>query len=336
MECWKMIAAMLVVFDHAWFPGKLGSVCIMLCTFAVPLFFMICGYFNYQATPKQIAQRTKHIIDLLLMGTFIHIVWGCIATELNGGSTIAYLRAAIPDPDEIVRFVVLHVHPYAGHLWYLISSAAVYIAFYAYTCFFSEKCIDYKYFYQFCFILFCITFSLDTVASAAGSSTGLFTRCGWFIGFPMFGIGLFIREYQERIFSIFSFSGKKLLFFAFLGAGFTLLQGFTTGIQLLPMGTLVGVISLMLFFVSHPTVPVKSRILNKVIGEFGPISTWIYLFHLMFILCYEEFLKETFVAFAGNAEPYLFPIFILLQSLSAAILCQYLAHRHRKTDKHKK
>lgn len=331
MECWKLIASFLVVFNHASFPGKLGGILVELGGFAVPIFFMICGYFNFQANSGQIARRTKHIVKLLLIGTFAYILWGCIATELEGGSTIAYLRAAIPDPDEIVRWIVLHVHPYAGHLWYLNASIAVYLVFYGYTRFMGAGRINYRPFYLLCLFLFAISFALDTVASAAGTeSSGLFTRCGWFVGLPMFGVGLFIREYQERIFSAFRLPGWKLLLLAIAGAAFTVLQGSTVGIEVLPFGTLVGVISLMLFLVSHPHVPAKSDTVKKLILELGPLSTWIYLLHLLFILCYEQCLRETFVTAFGEKEPYIYPLLILCASVLSGILCQVISHLRKK------
>lgn len=46
MECFKMIAAVLVVILHVPFPGKWGGIVTCLANFAVPVFFAITGYFN--------------------------------------------------------------------------------------------------------------------------------------------------------------------------------------------------------------------------------------------------------------------------------------------------
>lgn len=331
MECWKMIAAFLVVFNHASFPGTLGSIIVHLGGFAVPIFFMICGYFNFQATSEQVARRTKHIAELLLIGTLSYIVWGCIATELEGGSSIAYLRAAIPDPDEIVRWLILHVHPYAGHLWYLNASIAVYLVFYVYTRFANTDTICYRPFYILCLIQFAIVFAMDTATSAwSAENVHLFARCGWFAGLPMFGAGLFLREHQERIFSAFSLSGWKLVLSAILGAMLTILQGRTTGLGVLPFGTLIGVVSIMLFLVSHPVVPIKSKTAKRLIMKFGPISTWIYIVHLIFVLCYERFLLVPFTTFFGEKEPFLYPLLILCASIVTAVLCEFTTHLIKK------
>ena len=327
MECCKFIASFFVIFNHASFPGTLGSILNCLCSFAVPTFFMISGYFNYQASPEQIVRRAKHIVKLLLLGTLLHLLWGCISTELSGGSTIAYLRAAIPDPDEIMKWIILHIHPYAGHYWYLNALIACYSVFYVFTVFSGKERTSYKAFYSLCFYLLTITFAFDTIAAAAGNSTtGLVARTGWFVGLPMFGIGLFIREYQERIFSAFHPGTAKLCLVICFGAALTILQWSCAEIGVIPFGTLIGVVALMLLLVSHPVMISKPGVLSRLVLELGPLSTWIYLIHLVFVLFYNEVLHEPCTALWGAREPYLFPIVVAVISLIAAIVCNALSH----------
>ena len=47
MECFKMVAAIFVVFLHVPFPGKTEGWMLILANSAVPLFFAITGYFKY-------------------------------------------------------------------------------------------------------------------------------------------------------------------------------------------------------------------------------------------------------------------------------------------------
>lgn len=330
MECCKLVAAFFVIFNHAPLPGNLGKIIDCLGHFAVPMFFAISGYFNYQATGKQIRRRTWHIVKLLVIGTVAHLCYGCLATELNGGSTIAYLRAAIPDPIEVLNFIVLHKHPYAGHLWYLVALIACYLVFYAYTRFCETGRVNYRPFYILCLGLFCVTFALDTITSATSlEEVSFFARNGWFAGLPMFGFGLFLHQYQERIFRAFQLPGRKLFLLILAGAALSILQSQTTGIGMLPLGTLISVAALMLFLISHPKVPVISPAMERLVLSFGPISTWIYLLHLVFVLFYGSFCQPYFAALWGEMEPYLGPVLIAAVSLVTAVVCEVLSQAFR-------
>lgn len=335
MECCKLIASFFVVFIHVLFPGKLGRLIDCLGRFAVPMFFMISGYFNYQASSATVLRRAKHIFKLIIGGTVLYLLWGCIETELGGGSTVAYLRAAIPDPIEVVQIILLHIHPYAGHLWYLNAILTCYLCFWAYTAFQEEKPVNYRGFYTVCACLFTINFIFDIVAS--GNESADFyasSRNGWLMGLPMFSLGLFIREYQERIFRCFHLTTKKLVLLVIGGMLFSVLQWDTTGIGIMPLGTLIEVLALMLLMVSHPTIVPRSSKAESIILSFGPISTWIYISHLMFGMAYGLLLQPTVAAAFPDTEGYLQPLIVLGMSVIAAIVWEIamgLLKKLRKT-----
>lgn len=320
MDLLKLIASIIVVFDHAMFPGRLGSWLVCLCSFAVPMFFAISGYFNYQASAAQIRKRVRAIFKLLVIGTLFQILGNCIVIELNHGSTIAYLRAAIPDPDEIVNCVLLHVHPYSGQLWFLNGLIAVYLVFLLFTRFQNRAAPDYRPFYFLCGIQLAILFAFGTLAPEAGLAVGIPVRNGWFLGIPMFGAGLFLREYQQRILSMAPRRWWVLVCAALGGMGFSILEMEAVGIGILPFGMYIAVTALMLLAVSYPALSRGSGAFHGFLAHCGSISTWIYLFHVFFITKYEEFLKPWAASFAGEAEPYLFPVLILVVSVVNAVL----------------
>lgn len=320
MDLCKLIASVFVVFDHAIFPGKLGEILICLCSFAVPIFFMISGYCNYGASTAQIHRRTRNIFKLLLIGTFFQIIGNCFAIELNHGSTIAYLRAAIPDPDEIVKWIVLHLHPYAGHLWFLNGLIAVYLVFGLFVRLQSTESPNYHAFYCLTGILFVFLFAFGTILPESGQSDGLPVRNGWFVGIPMFGAGLFLRENEDRIASVFSCPRWVLYCFIAGGMCFSVLEQATVGIGLIPFGMYFTIFSLMFLLVSNPIISGGSRVFAGFLRCCGPISMWIYLFHLFFVTKYEQFLQLPLRRLAGEAEPYLYPLCILALSVINAIV----------------
>lgn len=321
MECCKLVASFFVVFIHARFPGDLGGLMDCLGHFAVPLFFMISGYFNYRASGEDVTRRTIHIVKLLLLGTGAHLLYGCVATELNGGSTIMYLRSMIPGPGELIELLVLHKHPIAGHLWYLNALIVCYLVFLLYTRFWDRDTIDYRPFYGLCLCLFTVCFVCEVILPVAGGEVPyLVCRNGWLIGLPMFAAGLFLHEYQDRIFRVFRFTAKTFLLLILGGLLLSVLQWKASRIGLLPFGMLLTIPGLMLFLVSHPRVPVRSEKAQRAVLKCGPLSTWIYLFHLIFTLFYEEFCKQPLAAVLGGKEPYLFPLIVLAMSVLTAIV----------------
>lgn len=331
MEVCKLIASFFVVFIHAPFPLPWGPMVDCLATFAVPMFFMITGYFNYGADCAALKRRTVHIVKLLVIGTMVHILYACVVTELEGGSTIAYLRAAIPDPDEVVRWIVLHIHPYAGHLWYLNATIAVYLCFWGYTRFFGEKQVNYRGFYTLCLNLFVICFLFAVVEPAMDNEfPALSCRNGWFFGLPMFGIGLFLREHQQQIADAFRPTTGKLLAVIFGGAAFSLLQWYAVGIGLIPFGMLIMVPALMLLMASHPSVPVRRKWAVGFVNSCGALSTWIYIFHLMVCLAYDQYVKPVLAAARPELEPWLFPLVVLGVSFALAVCAVWV----QKLGKH--
>lgn len=336
MECCKLIASCFVVFIHAPFPGETGKLVDCLARFAVPTFLMISGYFNYQAGSAAIARRLKHILSLILIGTVVDLCWGCIATELEGGSTIAFLRAAIPDPEEVIRWIVLHFHPYAGHLWYLNAIATCYLLLYAYTRFRGEEQVDYKPFYYLCLNLFVILFIFGIVDPANGRDPVINTRDGWLMGLPMFGIGLFIREYQGQIFERFDLPAWKLVVVILAGALFSVLQWKTVLIGIMPFGTVFEVLALMLLLVSHPNLPLKTKWAEKLVLSFGPISTWVYVLHLTALSAYGKLLQPAVAAALGEGEGWACPWIVLGMSLAAAVAAEGIQRMVKRLRKRKK
>ena len=68
MECFKLVAALLVILIHAPFPGKVGNLIAAAGDVAVPMFFVISGYFTFGADQQTLKRRLKHLLRLYLQG----------------------------------------------------------------------------------------------------------------------------------------------------------------------------------------------------------------------------------------------------------------------------
>lgn len=121
----KCVCAFLVVIIHSpMIPGITGELVTAMNRMAVPVFFMISGWFYGSTLSRR--KRKNQIIKVLKM-----ILWSSIFYFLFNGM-IATLQSELPDYFRsflsfkvIVKFIFLTASPFQGHLWYL--SALLYV-----------------------------------------------------------------------------------------------------------------------------------------------------------------------------------------------------------------
>ena len=124
LDCLKGIACIGVVFIHVHFPGFVGDIVWRLAQFAVPIFFMISGYFLYSQdrewTVKTLRRRAKRILWLCTWTTVLYwlittrktiIMNNCL---LGGDNSLELLWL-------VLRFIFLQDVDFSGggHLWFL-------------------------------------------------------------------------------------------------------------------------------------------------------------------------------------------------------------------------
>lgn len=320
MEYCKMSAAMFVVFIHAPFPGGAGTLVMALGRFAVPMFFAITGYFNFGADSCQVARRLWHIVRLFASTLILYVLWNCWMEGLRGYQEI--MNYVIPDLSHLFSFLILHVHPYprSEHLWYLIALMAVYCLFLLYTRFYEDGKVSYRGLYIGGFVLFTV-YALCTVVLPMDSVDIPYRsyRNGWFSGIPMFAMGVFLHEYQERILERFRVSAPKLLSLIVFGFLLTAAQWKSNLATDMPIGILVSVPAILLFCIRYPRLPFSPAWVDWIAGKLGSISTTVYLIHVMVYFT----IVERFPSFSA-AHPWALPWLVLLISLGLAVLWEEL------------
>lgn len=115
----KAICAFLIVCIHVPFPGSVGAYFTALTRIAVPIFFMITGYFYSDATArhKEKQQITK-IFHLSLETNILYFVWNIALGILRRDNIVTYVQKFFTGKN-ILKFLVLNDSPLAWHLWYL-------------------------------------------------------------------------------------------------------------------------------------------------------------------------------------------------------------------------
>lgn len=320
MECFKMVAAIFVVFLHVSFPSsKAQGLMFVLANDAVAMFFVITGYFNFGADRKTLERRMKHLLRLYLVAILFTIAVGIITAGITGDGSAAFL---IPRWDEIMNWLILQQDPRNGQLWYLTSACLCYLILYLYVRFFGDKPVNYRPLYYAAFSLFTVFLALGCLAAVVGMNVPyLLYRNGFFCGLPMFTLGIFLREYQDRILTNFNLTSGKLLALALAGFILGIMQYFTVGMGQAAMGTLLEIPALLLFMTYHPTVTKERGFLAACVGKFGAWSTYVYILHMQILSVYTRFCRPAMLTvFSENAEAWIQPFAVAGLSLIAAIV----------------
>lgn len=322
LELTKLIAACFVVCIHAPFPGKLGDIVMCLGRFAVPFFFAVSGYFSLRIDRTRIRKRMTHILKLHLITAVLCVAMGCILRIGNIQDLLYYLRwETLPDTNEWIRLLILQENPYGGHLWYLSSLLLCYGVLWGYETFWEGESGKTGPLYRAAFTLFATFCAMSMLVRMEGMQVPFKAyRNGWLMGIPMFTMGMFLHEYQERIMNNFCLTDRKMALLMALGVVLTVMQQLSGGAGELPFGMLLLVPVLLLFLMKHPQLPVKNNWAQKLVSRFGVLSTAVYLLHIAALDLYNLFLKERALALFGTKEDMLMPLVVLAMTFVGAFL----------------
>ena len=115
----KAICAFLIVCIHVPFPGKVGAYFTALTRIAVPIFFMITGYFYSDTVARHKEKRQiKKIFYLVVEANVLFFIWNTTLDVLRRNSIVTYIQTIFTGKN-ILKFLALNESPLAGHLWYL-------------------------------------------------------------------------------------------------------------------------------------------------------------------------------------------------------------------------
>jgi surface polysaccharide O-acyltransferase-like enzyme len=119
IDCLKAICAFLIVCIHVPFPGEIGAYFTALTRIAVPIFFMITGYFySDTAARHKEKQQIEKIFYLIVEANVLFFIWNIALNILRRENIVAYIRSIFTGKN-IIEFLALNESPVAGHLWYL-------------------------------------------------------------------------------------------------------------------------------------------------------------------------------------------------------------------------
>jgi len=321
IECCKLLAAFFIVLIHIHLPGSTGLLMNALGRFSVPMFFAISGYFSFSISGKKIAKRLIHIIYLTFIAIAMCLFWNFLKSILQGNSIIHSLKPRYLSLHELSDWVFLHINPFYGHLWYLTAVAVCYCVLWVYVTFYGKEKVNYLPLYLMSAMLFAIRYSCaELMQFGGGNLPYYFFRDGWFFGLPMFSMGLFLHEHQDRIIQNFHLTTLRQLLLLIAGSLLSILPWKAYGyISELPLGAVVQTFALLLLTTGHPCILGTSRFSTQVTQLLGYLSTAIYLLHLLVDEAYVLFFQSKVTSLLNtHIELWLHPFLVILFSILLA------------------
>ena len=179
----------MVVCIHIPFPGSVGNYITALSRIAVPIFFMITGYFYSDVVKKgRTAGQIKKLFILMVEANLIYFVWKWLYTAVL--SDVSFLSSTFTVKN-MLKFLFLNDSPLSGHLWYLgailYSLIIVFIAN-------NLKLGKILYWLTPVLLLMDLVFGKYSLVLFNREFPYILVRNFLFVGIPYFCIGRMIRE----------------------------------------------------------------------------------------------------------------------------------------------
>ncbi|EFM35180.1 hypothetical protein HMPREF9189_1404 [Streptococcus sp. oral taxon 071 str. 73H25AP] len=282
----KTLACFSVVAIHIWLPGKIGAVYQIIARFAVPMFFLISGFYSYNISKSKIQQRIKKIFRLTLISTFFYAAIFIYTLWKENNLQFPFQTFSFTN---IIRFIFFNrisdlIGSLATPLWYLYAILYIYIYLY-----FSNKRLLFRK--QVIAILLLLTFIIEFMINDS-----IFYRNFLFMGIPFFGIGNFLAQIKKRIINC-RVINKLLILGMIIYPMLVFFEYYSLGNSFeLYISSILAVIMLMLFAIKKPNA-IDIGILNE-IGE--KYTTFIYITHQFVILIFTVLISNTYILKFGT------------------------------------
>ena len=272
LDVLKIIASYVVVFIHFKFSGLTGDIVDALARFAVPVFFMVSGYFAYSNSTEKIISKMKNIIKIYFWGAVIYICFYGILTLYDIGIKGAmWYGISYFNPVIVVKFIVFNVPRSSEHLWFLVALIYVYGLHY----FIAKWKIKESIYLWIGVVLLAIHLLLGVGLSSIGIVIPICViRNFLLVGYPFYCIGMLIRKNEDLIHKKFTY--RRAMILILIGVIETVISYFICGGNELYIGSVL--VAVALFIISLKTKDIR---INEKVIKLSQTSTGIYLIHIM-------------------------------------------------------
>ncbi len=270
----KGIACFGIVYMHTSYDCMASSVVVCAFRFAVPIFFMISGYFAFYENRKTVfnkaKKRCKHIALLFLWAFFINELWRVVIGPLIQNSEININKwlgelFTINSLKNLVLFSQL-----GWILWFLVALVECYLILMIINHFNIYKC-----FYIIATILIVLHILLrgyiQYFSIIPEETNIIWFRNVWFMGFPFFMMGNLIHRREKNIKN--KIPNTVLVIILFVGVLISFVERYFVALEV-SWGVLITVFAIFVFAIQNS----KRKIIPLIawIGENCSMQIYIY------------------------------------------------------------
>lgn len=194
----RLICAFMVVFIHFPCNYKIGSCFISICRIAVPIFFMITGFYYLKFEKKEQNNLIFKTFKLFIFANFIYILWdltiALYTKKLVLTHYFEYFFEKYINQEKLLYLIFLNESPFSGHLWYLGAILYVLII----VKFLNLKRNNYILLIL-ALLIIDLTFGKYSLLLFGQVFNYLYLRNFLFVGLPYFLIGVLLFKNTDRI-----------------------------------------------------------------------------------------------------------------------------------------
>lgn len=193
----KAVAAYFVIFIHFSFPGWFGEAADAAARTAVPVFFLVSGYFccpkDSEPNVSKIPGKAAHILKLMLVAYSFYFLWESF-WKIQGGGAMDYWETCF-SMKAVSNFLLYNFSPVKSHLWFLPALLYCYLLWYM-----AEKWKKERAAYFLIPLLLFLHLYLEEFSSFSGFALKRYQVRNFLLtGLPFFAMGHWIRRYQIRL-----------------------------------------------------------------------------------------------------------------------------------------
>lgn len=306
LDILKAICAFLVVCIHIKFPGKIGEYVNIIAAVAVPIFFMITGfYWNKISKNNKIDIHIKKIIKLLIGTILIYIIYN-VGIRIISKANVEEYFTKIFNLKSGIKFLFFNEVETIGHVWYLGSILYIMIlAKYLLNKKYTKKVM--RYFLPIAFIIYIIIGKYSKLIFGVELPYYLRRNC-FLMGIPYFYTGYLINENKDRI----TITNKSLIMSSIFLVVVTFIEKYMLeswnlntmasnyiGISILP-------ITVFILAIKNPCFLIGNNI--AIIGR--KYSTLIYVLHPLIIGMIDNVIQDYHIEWVAPFITYLITLFV--------------------------
>ena len=284
----KGLACFGVVFFHVKLPHYvLDGVIQAMFRFAIPLFFMVSGYFcdisDRDKLEKKLPGKCRHILKISIIGCVYYFLFQMLIAVFGDShgsmsDVMDRLRQCF-NVNALFEWVVFNQDPFIHIMWFTFALLYCYLILWI---------INHFNCYHKVFLLIPILIGahmvMGNVLTLFGmAASKLYYRNFLFFGLPFLLLGIWIRRNQDKLLG--HFSRRICMSCMAMGTVLSVIEWFIFGRQEMFFGSILFVIGAFLYAIHRPEAKQDSFI--TIIGD--KYSLFVYIVHCSFISVLDRF-----------------------------------------------